>query len=270
MCGAVTGSALAPLATRYGHWLGLAADRVREDRAEAAAEVRALPLLIRMERGRPPSWHTALALAATGAAAVCLDPRAEPGGEWHDRVAAYCAGHIRKVARRGRGAQWEATADLPEVSLSDGDTEVRALLPGLVTELAKRVAKLQVGGTDVEIDAPRPGPADPAAVLQIWLPPEPVMTMGKAMAQTGHAGMIAGALLGADDPAALNRWAAAGFPAHVHGRSAAFPDLIRAMAEPATAWRDGRWLAVRDAGFTEVDPGTITVVARAPRFTDPR
>jgi peptidyl-tRNA hydrolase len=37
------------------------------------------------------------------------------------------------------------------------------------------------------------------------------------------------------------------------------------LTDPALAWRDERLLAVRDAGFTEVDPGTITVIARTPR-----
>ena len=31
------------------------------------------------------------------------------------------------------------------------------------------------------------------------------------------------------------------------------------------AWRGSRLLAVRDAGFTEVEPGPVTVVAQAPR-----
>ena len=34
-----------------------------------------------------------------------------------------------------------------------------------------------------------------AAALQVWLAPTPAMTLGKAMAQAGHAGMIAVALL---------------------------------------------------------------------------
>lgn len=260
-----TNTVLTPLRSRYGYWLGLNAAEVEQDREEAAEDIRALQLLIRMERDRPPSWHRALELAASGAAAICLDPRAEPGGEWFDAVAAYCAGHIRKVARRGRGAQWEATADIPGLTLTSADTQVRALVPGLVTQLDKRVSKLQVGGTDVDRDDPAPEPAEPDRVLRLLLPPSLSMTMGKAMAQTGHAGMIAAALMADGSGDALRRWSAAGCPAHAGTLDPAeFARHCALLADPASAWREHRLLAVRDAGFTEVDPGTITVIAIAP------
>lgn len=238
---------------------------MEQDREEAAEDIRALQLLIRMERSRPPSWHRALELAASGAAAVCLDSRAEPGGEWFNAVAAYCAGHIRKVTRRGRGAQWEATADVPGLTLTSGDTQVRALAPGLVSQLDKRVSKLQVGGTDVDRDDPAPKPAQPDRVLRLLLPPSVTMTMGKAMAQTGHAGMIAAALMADEEGDALTRWAMAGCPAHVIAPDPTlFADYSALLTEPASAWQEHRLVAVRDAGFTEVDPRTITVIAIAP------
>jgi len=258
-----TGAALAPLRERYTHWLGLDQAAVLADRDEAAEDIRAMQLVLRLERGDPPSWHGAVAAAATAAALICLDPRAEPGGAWFDAVAAYCRGHIRKVARRGRATQWDAVAELPSVLVERAGAQVRAVLPGPVADLDKRIAKLQVGGTDAPVDAALPGLPEP--VLQVWIPLEPVMTLGKTMAQAGHAGMIAAALLAGGDPAGLVAWAAAGCPVQVQRvDSGVWASLLAATAEPAAAWDDGL-LVVRDAGFTEIAAGTITVIARAPR-----
>jgi len=268
----VTGTVLAPLRRRYAHWLSLDADQVLQDRDEAQEDIRAMQLIVRIERDRAPSWHRGLAAAATAAAAVCLDERSEPGGEWFEAVGDYCAGHIRKVTRRARAGHWNAAVDLPGISVDSADGEpwaqVRALVPGRVVELDKRISRLQVGGTDIEPEdsAEDATDGDPAAALQVWLPPAPVMTLGKAMAQTGHAGMIAAALLAASDQPSLQRWYEAGLPVRAHRASVDQWDRLHHKAiDDERAWSDDRVLAVRDAGFTEVAPGTITVLAVAPR-----
>jgi peptidyl-tRNA hydrolase len=133
-----------------------------------------------------------------------------------------------------------------------------------------------VGGTDVPVDPephshsyshsqPELGAAN-EGVLRVWTPTEPVMTLGKAMAQAGHAGMIAAAMLADADQPALHRWAQDGCPAVVR-RSA--PDqwaaLLDAVSDERRGWAGERLLAVRDAGFTEIAAGTVTAVATAPR-----
>lgn len=252
---------LAPLAERHAYWMALPDDEVRTDRDEAAGDIRAMQLVLRMERDAPPSWSAAIEAACTAATAVCLDERAAPGGEWHDRVADYVRAHIRKVTRRARGGQWDAVQDLPGITVTHGDAEVRALVPGPVTDLAKRVAKLQVGGTDVPRDRRTVGVvrAQPGGLL-LMVPDGVPMTVGKLMAQAGHAGMITAALLAGTDPTALVRWRDAGLPAVVYPIR---DDVWRAQVATASDSPGGRrrQVAVRDAGFTEIDPGTVTVVA---------
>lgn len=261
------GAVLAPLADRYARWLGMDAAQVLADRDEAAHDIRAMQLILRMERATPPSWHRAVALAAAGATALCLDERSAPGGEWHDAVAAYVRGHIRKVTRRARGAHWAAAQELPGLTLEADGTQVRVLVPGPVVELDPRIGRLQVSGTDVPSDVPPDEPGAASGALRLWIPEALPMTVGKAMAQAGHAGMIAAALLLRDGAhERLARWRDAGYPVLVRRvEDAQWAELGAPLrADQAAAWTGQSLLAVRDAGFTEVEPGTVTVLARAP------
>lgn len=254
---------LAPLAARHVHWLSLDAEAVLADRDEAEHDIRAMQLILRMERADPPRWSDALAAACTAATLVCLDPRAEPGGEWHDAVAQYIGAHIRKVTRRARAGQWDAVDDLPGITVTLGTAQVRALVPGPVTELDKRVSKLQVGGTDVPVDLPAVDNGDVApGALLVQVPEHVTMTAGKLMAQTGHAGMIAAALLAESDPGALTRWRDAGVPVVVRRLTEAAWAALLGPASAADGW-ESRLVAVRDAGFTEIEPGTVTVIGDA-------
>lgn len=228
---------LAPLALGY---LGRGGAVPPED---DPAAVRAMPLVLRIERSGPPARTPLLEASARAALAVCLDPRSAPGGEWHDAVAAWIGGRIRKLARRARGAHWVAVAVLPGATACVGDgpepAQVRALVPSLMAEVPREVARLRIGGTDMPADSPGP---PPAGVPVIWLNPGVELTVGKAAAQVGHASMLFAALHGLDE----------------------VPPFAVRVAPPAR-WRallrDGDAVAVRDAGLTEVAPGTVTCVA---------
>ncbi|HET9258343.1 MAG TPA: peptidyl-tRNA hydrolase [Pseudonocardiaceae bacterium] len=249
---------LAPLAARYASWLGLpvGADSAEED----PESVRAMPLILRLERDSAPPRSALLEAAASAAVALCLDERALPGGPWHPEVVPWIAGRIRKVTRRARGAHWAAVADLPGITIERHGAEVRALVPWLVADMPRTVTRLQVGGTDVPPDDPGP-PEHGLPVL--WLRPELIMTVGKAAAQVGHATMLLAALLAAEGWAGrLSRWAAHGYRCAVRTASAKQWAALAADERPDRAWRERQVLAVRDAGFTEVPPGTITVAAQ--------
>jgi peptidyl-tRNA hydrolase len=85
----------------------------------------------------------------------------------------------------------------------------------------------------------------------LWLNPDLDMSAGKTMAQTGHGAQLAWWELSDEDRTA---WRQAGFPLSVR------------TADPAR-WPEltGSGLPlVRDAGFTEIAPGSATVVAEHP------
>lgn len=227
----VADGVLAPLAARYagGH------------APESDGVVRAMPVILRLER--PPAARTpVLEAAAAAALAVCLDPRARTGGEWHDTVAIWVATQIRKIARRARGAHWAAVQELPGVTCEVDGAEARALLPGPVDEVPRVVSRLQIGGTELEPDDP--GPSSPGEPV-IWVNAGLNLTVGKAAAQVGHASMLYAAARGLTSVP------------HFAVRDA---DGDR-WAQLCAAVRRDEAVAVRDAGFTEVAPGTITCIA---------
>jgi peptidyl-tRNA hydrolase len=239
---------LAPLAERQRHWLAGELDDVPED----PADVRAQPLVLRLEKAAPPSRTAALEAAATAALAVFFDPRA--AGEWRDGLTAWVAGRIRKVARRARGNQWTVLDDLPGVTISVGDAQVRAFPPYRVADGGpKEISRLQVSGTDLD-DQVESGPVPPGVPV-LWLTPHVEMTVGKAMAQVGHGTMLLATFL---ELPVLTRWAEAGLPVAVRRAS---PEQWTALTEASDQGLGTRRVAVRDAGFTEVDPGTVTVIA---------
>jgi peptidyl-tRNA hydrolase len=248
---------LEPLAARYAYWLGLPAEETALPEA-SPEEVRAMPVILRMEKAEPPGRTALLEAAASAALAVCLDERAQPGGEWHIPVHAWVSGHIRKVARRARGAHWLAAQEFPGVTVSVDGAQARALVPGRVVDLPKEIARLQISGSDLPPD--EPGAAPPGVPL-LLLNPEAEMTVGKAAAQVGHGTMILASLL---EPAELAAWAERGCACAVRTPTVAQWKQWHPGDDPAGAWRTRRVVAVRDAGFTEVAPGTVTVLARYP------
>jgi peptidyl-tRNA hydrolase len=257
----MSGAVLDPLAARYTRWLGLPATATNDVTDEDPAEVRAMPVVLRIERVDPPDRTPLLEAAAAAAVAVCLDPRAED--EWHEPLVAWVDGRIRKVTRRARGAHWEAVQALPGVTVTVDGAQARALVPGKVAEMPKEVTRLQISGSEVpDGDPGDPGPV-PAGVPVLWLNPTVEMTAGKAAAQVGHASMLLAAALRADGRESyFEDWK--DFRCVVRTPSRREWAALHPGDDPLDAWRRRHVVAVRDAGFTEVDPGTVTVVAQLP------
>ncbi|WP_250573255.1 aminoacyl-tRNA hydrolase [Nonomuraea sediminis] len=209
-------------------------------------ELMVLPLVVRLERVNPPERTDALEAAAMAVLSLLDDP-----GEFAEPVAAWqSTGKIRKVVRRARGAEWARVLALPGRTIEHRTAEVRVHPPVPLDSWPKDLSRLQVSGTEMSDTVP-PGLASPPI---LWENPELTMSAGKAMAQAGHAAQLA---WWATSPADRAAWRAQGLTVSV--RTASVQDF-KSMAAAGLP-------VVRDAGFTEIEPGSCTFVAQAPWLT---
>ncbi|KPI10833.1 protein of unknown function UPF0099 [Actinobacteria bacterium OK074] len=222
----------------------------RTARDEAAQFV--LPLVVRIERAAPPARTDALETAARAVLVLLSDERSAGDGPWAQAVRDWQDARIRKVVRRARGAEWRRAEALDGITVTGKSAEVRVFPPVPLDGWPKDLARLQVSGTDLDDPEP-PGPAEGTAPV-LWLNPDLGMSAGKAMAQAGHGAQLAWWELSEDDRTA---WREAGFPLAV--RTAA-PDRWTQLTSSGLP-------LVRDAGFTEIAPGSATVVADHPGLT---
>ncbi|MCH5642988.1 peptidyl-tRNA hydrolase [Gordonia sp. ABSL49_1] len=217
------------------------------------ADVLAMQMVLRIEKSDPPDRAELLVAAARAVALLCLDDRAGRDGPWAPSLDAWCDARIRKIARRARGAQWLAAQEVWGVTAGEGAAQARALVPGRVGDVDRRISRLQIGGTEVDGGLP----ADPPTTgVCLWVNPDLEMTVGKLAAQVGHASMLAVRLL---DEASTLAWRESGCPLSVCvADSVRWRSLLAADASGAA-------VAVRDAGFTEIAPGSVTVIAEVTR-----
>ncbi|MDI6517014.1 peptidyl-tRNA hydrolase [Streptomyces coelicoflavus] len=208
-----------------------------------------LPLVVRIERAAPPPRTDALETAARAVLVMLGDERSTGDGAWARAMRDWQDARIRKVVRRARGAEWRRAEALPGITVTGKSAEVRVFPPVPLDGWPKDLARLQVSGTDLDDPEP-PAAADPAAPV-LWMNPDLDMSAGKAMAQAGHGAQLAWWALSDGERSA---WREAGFPLSVR------------TADPAR-WgglTTGGLPVVRDAGFTEIAPGSCTVVADHP------
>jgi peptidyl-tRNA hydrolase len=168
-----------------------------------------------------------------------------PEPDWAEAVRAWDAQRIRKVVRRARGAEWRRALTVPGLDVTHGSAELRVYPPIPVDAWPPELARLQVGGTNLEQPEP-PAPVRPGTPL-ILLSPHAEMTTGKAMAQAAHAAQLGWRSLGRTD---RQRWSDMEFRLAVRD----------ATPEQWLAEIDRGAPVVLDGGFTEVEPGTATAL----------
>jgi peptidyl-tRNA hydrolase len=217
----------------------------REPRARGAAAGERLPravtddplvLYLVVPRAATPPLAAALG-GAVRATIACRDRFAEDE-RWAADFAAWRAQSFRKVTLKARPGQWRRLLAELDAVVVEG---VAALPPRRRSHRERLLAQMQA---HTEPADPLPPALDlPPAAAAFLLRAGHGMSAGKAMAQVAHA-----ALMLPDDP----QWRAAGHPC-------AFAEA--GPAEWAAARAQPGAVVVRDAGFTEVAPGTETVVA---------
>ncbi|MEU2800674.1 aminoacyl-tRNA hydrolase [Streptomyces sp. NPDC007117] len=209
-----------------------------------------LPLVLHLEKTDPPARTDALRAAARAVLTILSDERSLGDGAWAAAMRDWQDARIRKVVRRARGAEWRRAAALDGITVTGEDgAEVRVFPPVPLDGWPKELAKLQVSGTD--LDDPEP-PAEPdLSGPVLWLNPDVDMSAGKTMAQAGHGAQLAWWELSDTERKA---WREAGFPLSVATPGAEHWRELTASGLPV----------VRDAGFTEIAPGSCTVIADHP------
>ncbi|WP_433230958.1 hypothetical protein [Actinomadura formosensis] len=204
----------------------------------------AMQLVVHAEKADPPGHDAVCEAAATAVVRLLTDPRATEG-EWREAVGEWESRRIRKVTRRARGVRWPEAEALPGVTVEHAGAQVRAFPPGPVADVPPQLARLQVAGLDLAEEA-EPGPPPEPSYAVIALNPDVTITTGKAAAQCGHAAQL---LLRQGRRKDVAAWAEAGARVHL-ARDVPWSRCVKKAA-----------VAVRDGGFTEVPPGTMTAIA---------
>lgn len=197
------------------------------------------------------------AIARAGAAAALCERRFASDARFGAAWAEWAAASFRKVALRAGPEEIARVEDEhPCVSVpTSACGELLCLPPLRRSQRPDLLASLRPF-----TDAPRP-PRPPARLgddvpaMLYALRPGVMKTAGKAIAQAGHAALMAVAELGSERRASFDAWYAAGAPGEA---------VLASDEQWEELKRDPGSVVVRDGGLTQVEPGTETVIALAP------
>ena len=112
--------------------------------AEPSESPRALQLAARVEKMDLPTTAQICVVAALATIELLDDERSQPGGEWHEAVAAWNGDRIRKIVRRGRASAWRRAQEHAGVTAERGGVEVRAFVPSRRDEAPEGITQLQI------------------------------------------------------------------------------------------------------------------------------
>jgi len=229
---------------------------------EPAESPWAMQLAARVEKLTPPDVNEICAAAARAVLALLEDERAlAPDGDWVPAIDAWQGGgRIRKLVRRARASAWARAQEAPGVTATVGGAEVRAFVPSRMDAVPEVVRKLQIQSSPLDpapVEEMLPASHTPidlslsldeSLAIVVAVTPLFEMSWGKQAAQCAHAAQV---LWREADGPLRERW-------HAGGRE------VRVL-HPAEAWWrnavDRSHIQIRDGGFTEIPPGTMSSVA---------
>ncbi len=231
-------------------------DRDREEAADARAtqeDPSVMYLVVRKVHG---CSLEALMVAAAQATLDCAmrwsdDPRyADEFAYWGERS-------FRKVCLRANEKEWPRVADFDAgVGRVNGEVVVRALPPRRRSAREKLLGQLQAYNAARAELAQTPVALDGnVTAMALVVNGALDMRCGKLAAQIGHAILLGATVFSSRDPDAMRAWAEGGFACAV----------LRAEGEVWGALqREEACALIRDAGLTEIERGSETVLALRP------
>ena len=169
----------------------------------------------------------------------------EPGTPRSEAMERWMQGRIRKILRRAKNSSWVS------VQTEDGETyevdgvNIRVLTPTAMDAIPKAVAKCQVSHLSTLPDSVAThGPLTP--LLKIYTNRSLNMSAPKAAVAAAHVAQLMGMKLTEED---YNLW-----------KSKNFALTVSSLGEVSDFVESVSSVAVRDAGLTEVVPGSITAI----------
>ncbi|MGA9316407.1 MAG: aminoacyl-tRNA hydrolase [Solirubrobacteraceae bacterium] len=200
----------------------------------------------------------AQAMALGGAGAVACADRFRDSPRWAPNFTAWQAAEYPKVALRARADQLTVLAEIDATPVpAEADPIALCLPPRRRSEREPELTEL-APFTDAKLPPERP--AATLGALVYIIRPGVIKSMGKAIAQAGHAALALADEMATTHHAELQRWRAQGMPGEVRLADDRMWERLKAEVD---------CVVIRDAGYTQVAAGTETVLAIPPREGQP-
>lgn len=208
------------------------------------------------------AWSLGRLYSLGAQSAVLCAERFRTDPAWAANFVAWDAGSFRKITLRAKGKAWERLCrehELVVIKNKQGQDLAAVLPPRLRSQRDRVLQRLQVYNRSPDLtDNPFPVDHSGWSVLRLVVPAGLSMSTGKIVAQAGHGALMCyDSVLGSDLRYQANwqRWHELELPVEVRVADPKQWEKVKAEAD---------CVVVRDAGLTEIESGTETVITFPP------